>query len=197
MQFALLGDIHSSIEDLEDVLEHISDEASDALLIGIGDIYECTVSKKKLRGQIYAVVGDVIEHPAGFEQLLTFPTVYGNQEERILLLTENPEPLRDHIEMQPETLQAGQAVIIHGHQWPAGENEKWLAKNLPNARLVFHGHTHRSSLTQDGQEVPITWHKPQSVAEYNHTIVNVGAVIESREWVLYDTEEQTITFMKA
>lgn len=197
MQFAILGDIHSSMEDLVEVLEQVSDEASEATIIGTGDIYECTVSKKKLHGQIYSVVGDVINHPAGFEKLLTFPTIYGNQEERILLLTENPEPLRDYIEDLPETMKADEAIVIHGHQWPKGEGQAWLTEHFPKAHLVFHGHTHSSGLTQDGQSVPITWNEPQSVAVHTTTVVNVGAVVKTREWVLYDSEEQTVTFMKA
>ena len=197
MQFALLGDIHSSMEDLEEVLEQISDEASEATIIGTGDIYECTVSKKKLHGQIYPVVGDVIKHPDSFEKLLTFSTIYGNQEERILLLTQNPEPLREYIEALPETMKVDKAIVIHGHQWPKGEGQAWLAERFAKARLVFHGHTHDSGLMQDGQSVPITWHVPQSVAGHATTVVNVGAVVKSREWVLYDSEEQTVTFMKA
>ena len=48
MQYALLGDIHSSKDDLEKVLAHISEKAPNAKLIGTGDLYECTVSKKDI-----------------------------------------------------------------------------------------------------------------------------------------------------
>ncbi|ARD49499.1 hypothetical protein SporoP37_16065 [Sporosarcina sp. P37] len=196
MQFALLGDIHSSKEDLQAVLEQVSKEAPQARIIGTGDIYECTVSKKDLHGQIYRSVEEVINHPAGFDELLTFPSIYGNQEERILLLTERQEPVRDFLNDLPEMLNADDAVIIHGHQWPHKQGEAWLTEHLPQAHLVFHGHTHHSGLTQDGQTVPFTWGREQTVAD-KRSIINVGAVVLSREWVLYDSVTQTVIFMKA
>ena len=35
--------------------------------------------------------------PEGFPELLTFPSVRGNQEERILLITETDDPLREKL----------------------------------------------------------------------------------------------------
>ncbi|ARF15526.1 metallophosphoesterase family protein [Sporosarcina ureae] len=196
MQYALLGDIHSSREDLQAVLAQIADEAPKATLIGTGDLYECTVSKKDLRGQIYPTVEEVIKHPNGIDELFTFPSIYGNQEERILLLTKQEEPIRDFLNDLPETLKIENAFIIHGHQWPHNEAEAWLAEQLPESHLVFHGHTHRSTFTSNGQSVSISWREEMSVRN-SRTVVNVGAVVGSREWVLYDSEKQTVRFMKA
>ncbi|PID16708.1 metallophosphatase family protein [Sporosarcina sp. P34] len=196
MLFALLGDIHSSKEDLQAVLAHITDQAPDATIIGTGDLYECTVSKKDLHGQIYPTVEEVIKYPEGVDELLTFPSIYGNQEERILLLTKQPEPIRDFLNGLPETLVADEATIIHGHQWPHNEAEAWLAEHLPEAQLVFHGHTHQSGFTSDGQSVPISWNNELLIVG-TRTVVNVGAVVGFREWVLYDSEKQNVRFMKA
>ncbi|PID25782.1 metallophosphoesterase [Sporosarcina sp. P7] len=196
MQFALLGDIHSSREDLQAVLAHIADEAPEATIIGTGDLYECTVSKKDLHGQMYPTVEEVIKHPDGIDGLFNFPSIYGNQEERILLLTKQSEPIRDFLNDLPEALKIDTAVVIHGHQWPHNEAEAWLAEYLPEVHLVFHGHTHRSSFTSDGQSVPISWNDELPVVG-SRNIVNVGAVVGFREWVLYDSEKQNVRFMKA
>ncbi|PID22846.1 metallophosphatase family protein [Sporosarcina sp. P3] len=196
MHYALLGDIHSSKEDLQAVLAQIADEAPEATLMGTGDLYECTVSKKDLHGQMYPTVEEVIKHPAGIDELFTFRSIYGNQEERILLLTKQTESIRDFLNDLPETLKADDAILIHGHQWPHNEAEAWLAEHLPESRLVFHGHTHRSTFTRDGQSISISWNEELSVRGLR-TIVNVGAVVDSREWVLYDSEKQTVRFMKA
>ncbi|WP_158232541.1 metallophosphoesterase [Sporosarcina sp. P13] len=195
MQYALLGDIHSSLDDLTAVLEQISSEAPGAVLIGTGDLYECTVSKKKLHGQVYACVGDVIKHPFDFDAVLTFPSVYGNQEERILLITEQSEPLRDMLQKLPETVHAGEAIVIHGHQWKPEERAIWLDKHLPEATIVFHGHTHRSSYTQDGKNIAIPKDGIVTLSGQSH-VINVGAVVESKEWVLFDTEKRTVRFMQ-
>ncbi|WP_303969847.1 metallophosphoesterase [Sporosarcina ureae] len=195
MQFALLGDIHSSKEDLQAVLAQIAKEAPEATLIGIGDLYECTVSKKDLHGQTYPTVEEVIKHPDGIDELFTFPSIYGNQEQRVLLLTKQTEPIRDFLNDLPETLKIDEAIIIHGHQWPHNEAAEWLAEHLLESRVVFHGHTHRSGFTSDGKHVAINWNEEMSLRG-SRTVVNVGAVVGSREWVLYDSEEQTVRFMK-
>ncbi|WP_194841614.1 metallophosphoesterase family protein [Sporosarcina obsidiansis] len=196
MQYALLGDIHSSIDDLQAVLNHISNESPHAELIGTGDLYECTVSKKKLHGQIYSSVNEVIQHPDSFDELLSFLSVYGNQEERILLITEQEEPLRNVLSNLPETLNAGRALVIHGHQWNPEERDSWLDENMPEEVLVFHGHTHQSSFTVDGNNIRIPVNG-EVMLSGKRSVVNVGAVVESREWVLYDTVENTVKFMKA
>lgn len=195
MQYALLGDIHSSKEDLEAVLHQIEHEYPDAVLTGTGDLYECTVSKKKLCGQIYPSVDQIIRHPEGFDRLLAFPSVYGNQEERILLLTEKREPLREFLSALPEMIELEGARVIHGHQWQ-GSSDPWSYTELPEVSVLFHGHTHRSKLSYDGEEVMIEFDKEIPVTD-SKVIVNVGAVVADREWVLYDSTEGTVRFMKA
>ncbi|MDV6378590.1 metallophosphoesterase family protein [Sporosarcina sp. GW1-11] len=195
MQYALLGDIHSSTDDLEAVLKHIVKEAPHATLIGTGDLYECTVSKKNLNGQIYPKVADVIKQPVGFDKHISFPSVYGNQEERILLLTEQSEPLRDSLLQLPEIICIDEASVIHGHQWHPDERTAWLDEHFPEATIIFHGHTHRSSYTQDGKTVELPKDGIVTLLGKRH-VINVGAVVESKEWVLFDTEKQTVRFMQ-
>lgn len=47
-KFAIIGDIHSSKKDLQAVLQHVRKVDPQAEVVGTGDIFECTISKKKL-----------------------------------------------------------------------------------------------------------------------------------------------------
>ncbi|KXH81969.1 metallophosphoesterase [Sporosarcina sp. HYO08] len=196
MQYAILGDIHSSKEDLEEVLRQISNEAPGAIRIGTGDIFECTISKKDVTAHKFTNLKDVMILPDGFVDLLTFVSVRGNQEERILLLTETDEQLREKLAIMPETYEVGRAEIIHGHQWEWG-GEPWdLMQAETSAPITFYGHSHRSSWTMDGVLQEVEFGKAYELNKSN-ILVNVGAVIGNREWVLYDAEGETLTFMKA
>lgn len=195
MQYAILGDIHSSLIDLQEVLKGIVEKAPNAKVVGTGDIFECTVSKKDLHGQKYASVDEVLLNPSGFQQLLTFPTVYGNQEERILVVTENEENLRTLLLSYKEKMTIIGAEIIHGHQWVWGGEPWQLLYNDATAPLTFYGHSHHSQLTLDGNTEEIQFGKVYQVKEQN-VLVNVGSVVGNREWVLYDSEQQTVIFMK-
>ena len=87
MYYALLGDIHSSKEDLEKVLADINEKFPEAIRVGTGDLFECTISKKKITDKKFANLADVMIIPEGFVELLTFQSVSGNQEDRILMIT--------------------------------------------------------------------------------------------------------------
>ena len=104
MKYALLGDIHSSKEDLEKVLGHIEEVAPDAMVIGTGDLYECTISKKDITDVKFTKLDQVMLNPKGFTELLNFPSVRGNQEERIIYITETDEPLRKSLDSMPKLL---------------------------------------------------------------------------------------------
>lgn len=196
MQYAILGDIHSSKDDLENVLAHISDKAAKATVIGTGDLFECTISKKDIKVQKFTRLKDVMLNPKGFTELLTFPSVEGNQEERILLITDTDDPLREQISSMPEKIELKNAEVIHGHQWKWG-GEPWalLQAEVGNL-LVFYGHSHHSALSLNGVKQQIDFGTPYSL-DGNEVLVNVGAVISDREWVLYDSAENKVTFMKA
>lgn len=196
MQYALLGDIHSSIKDLENVLAHISKNAPDAKLIGTGDLYECTISKKDITGYKFGQLEDVMLIPEGFNELLKFPSIRGNQEERILLVTETDDPLRVEISALSEIITIGNAQVIHGHQWEWG-GEPWaLIHAEVESSLTFYGHSHQSALTVNREEVLVKFGNPYLV-DVENVLVNVGSVICNKEWVHYDSVEGTITFMKA
>lgn len=49
MKYAFLGDLHSNIEDTKAVLNHIKETAPNAIVYGLGDLYECKIGKKKLK----------------------------------------------------------------------------------------------------------------------------------------------------
>lgn len=196
MEYALIGDIHSSKEDLQKVYKQIKEVAPHAEIIGTGDIFECIISKKDITEKKFSSLEEVLLNPDGFEALLTFSTVSGNQEERIIQITATDEPLRRKIAVFPETLSIEGAQVIHGHQWQWG-GEPWsLQKAEPQHRLVFFGHSHTSQLSIDGAWQEVHWHKPQEISS-GEILVNVGSVIDNREWVLYDAKKETITFMKA
>ncbi|MFJ7952054.1 metallophosphoesterase family protein [Lysinibacillus sp. NPDC096418] len=192
MIYALLGDLHSSIEDTKTVLAQIQQTASDAEIIGLGDLYECTVSKKKAKNitnlplQKAAIVEDE------FEELLTFPSVRGNQEERIMNVTGI-----DRFTTLPELIEIDGATIMHGHQFQW--NIKWQP-TFPTFKqqILFFGHSHESGLYHKNKKIPIniTFGKPISLQEKQYG-VNVGSVVDHREWCLYDSNSQTITFMRA
>ncbi|MFS0576331.1 metallophosphoesterase family protein [Sporosarcina sp. 179-K 3D1 HS] len=196
MKYALLGDIHSSKEDLEVVLSDMEAKALDAIRVGTGDLFECTISKKDLKGQTYTSMEEVMLLPKGLVELLTFVSVRGNQEERILLLTDTEDTLRNKLLSMPETFSIGDAKIIHGHQWQWGGDPWSLIHADVDRSPVFYGHSHESGLSRGGVKIPIEFGVPYSVDGEN-VLVNVGAVAGEREWVLYDLANQTVTFMKA
>ena len=196
MRYALLGDIHSSKDDLEKVLNHIGEVAIEATMIGTGDLYECTISKKDITDVKFTNLDQVMLIPKGFTELLNFPSVRGNQEERIIYITETKEPLRNSIDAMPEVIELEKGQVIHGHQWEWG-GEPWslLQANVESS-LVFYGHSHRSSLTIDSVNQQIDFGIPYTLTGEN-VLVNVGSVVDNREWVIYDSVENTVTFMKS
>jgi len=196
MHYALLGDIHSSKEDLEKVLTDISEKYPEAVLVGTGDLFECIISKKNITDQKFTKLNDVMIIPEGFTELLTFLSVSGNQEDRIMLITETDDPLRGELGKMPETLNIATAKVIHGHQWKWG-GEPWaLIQAEVDESPVFYGHSHTSKLSRNGVNEAIEFGIPYDVSG-DTVLVNVGAVVIDREWALYNVSENTVTFMKA
>lgn len=195
MKYAFIGDIHSSLTDLQAVFTQIKTEASDATIIGTGDLFECTISKKDINGQTFTALADVLINDKGFSDHLTFPSVVGNQEERILAITKTEEPLRQWIAEIPEIIEVEGARVIHGHQWTWGGNPWALQEAKTPARLTFYGHSHTSGLFRNGKAEDIIFNEWIDVQE-GRLLVNVGSVIDHREWVLYDATSQKIMFKK-
>lgn len=197
MKYALIGDIHSAEEQLRDVLAHIREEVPEAAIVGTGDIFECTISKKKLPLKKLKRLEDVMLTSSSFEQLLTFPSVYGNQEERILQTSKDGGDMRQSLEALPETIQLTKdAAVIHSHQWTWGGEPWGLQKASPLARLTFFGHSHTSQAFRDGGPIKIIFERPLDVSE-GEWLINVGSVVDGREWVLYDEQAQEVIFYKA
>lgn len=195
MKYALLGDIHSSIDNLKNVLGHIQQEAPEATLIGTGDVYECTISKKDITDKKFTELSKVMLNPEGFTRLLTFPSIRGNQEERILQITETDEDLRKDIQMMPEKIELVNAEVIHGHQWVWGGSPWSLMKAQTHQPITFYGHSHTSALMIDDEKKAIEFDKVYELKD-QHILVNVGSVTENEEWVLYDAKKSMITFKR-
>ncbi|MGM9920496.1 MAG: metallophosphoesterase family protein [Bhargavaea sp.] len=196
MRYALLGDIHSSVEDLKDVLNDIQKYAPDAELIGTGDLFECIISKKRAPFERFSRLEDVMLFSDELIGMLTFPSVRGNQEERIAQITESDEPLLQRIRMMEERIGIGKtAIVIHGHQWEWG-GDPWMPvfpETGPD--LIFYGHSHDSGLSINNQVEEIGFGVPYDVTK-GRTFVNVGAVVGDRNWLLYDSTAGTVIFKK-
>ncbi|OLN23012.1 metallophosphatase family protein [Domibacillus antri] len=190
MKYALLGDLHSSIEDTKEVLAHIMRHAPDAKVVGLGDLFECTVGKKKASVVRLSKIEEAAVWSNEFLSLLTFPSVRGNQEERIMMVTG-----RDDFNHLPEKIVIDGAVLLHGHQW------KWTKEWIPvlpktEPPLLFFGHSHEAGLYRKGRRLPFSYGVPVYLKKKRYGI-NAGAVWGAREWVLYDAAARTVTFMKA
>ncbi|KGR76686.1 metallophosphoesterase family protein [Ureibacillus sinduriensis] len=194
MRYAFLGDLHSNTNDTKAVLQHIQALAPDAMLIGLGDLYECTIGKKKALAISNAPLKAAAIIEEEFEKLLTFPTIRGNQEERITSVTGI-----GRFAALPERLVLEDATLIHGHQieW----DNQWEPINTAtleiDTSLVFFGHSHRSGLYTGNRKVHEPIHFGNEIKlQMNNYWINVGSVVGNREWCLYDSTHRTIRFMK-
>jgi len=190
MLYALLGDLHSNIEDTKAVLTHIQQTAKEAKIIGLGDLYECTVSKKKAQTMSGLSLQKAAIVESKFEELLTFPSIRGNQEERITQVTGI-----ERFRALPETMEIDGATLMHGHQF------KWNVSWQPTfpsfqKPLLFFGHSHESGLYHQQKKLPIRIRHGQPIVLQDKQYgVNVGSVVDHREWCLYDSKKRTVTFM--
>lgn len=191
MQYAILGDLHSSTADTKAVLAHIARVAPQATIIGLGDLYECKIGKKKASTLRNLSFSEAAESSPEFEKLLTFPSVYGNQEERITLITNTSR--FTHLLRE---IYIDNAVIIHGHQFTWDANWQTTFPKFKH-NLLFFGHSHQAGLyTKKGKPKKIrAFNTPLSV-EGKKRAINVGAVVGTREWCLYDSSNATIAFMR-
>jgi len=190
MLYALLGDLHSNIEDTKAVLTHIQQTAKEAKIIGLGDLYECTISKKKAQTMSGLSLQRAAIVESKFEELLTFPSIRGNQEERITQVTGI-----ERFRALPETMEIDGATLIHGHQfkWSVSWQPTFLSFQKP---LFFFGHSHESGLYHQQKKLPIRIRYGQPIVLQDKQYgVNVGSVVDHCEWCLYDSEKRTVTFM--
>ena len=196
MQYAIIGDVHSSKDDLEKVLADIKKQAPDAVLVSTGDLFECTISKRHMTDKKYERLNDVMLLPDGFVDLLTFPSVIGNQEERILFITDTEDTLLGLLAAMPERIELGAAEVIHGHQFEWGGNPWTMLTADVSKPLTFYGHSHCSGIRREGlEDEQVNFGEIYEIDD-RQTLVNVGAVIHDREWVLYDSVSNIVTFMK-
>lgn len=192
MKYALLGDIHSNIDDLEAVFKQIHSMEETPIIIGMGDLFECKIGKNKVaKLSVPLTLEEAQLNPPAFEQLLTFPSIRGNQEERIMRAT--GLTCYDHL---PLELYIDGARLIHGHQFSWTPEWQPIATHSAADTLVFFGHSHDSMLYRKQHAKRITFGIPIVLKKKKYGI-NVGSVVVNREWVLYDSVARTVTFMKA
>ena len=193
MKYAIIGDLHSAIDETKAVLKDIKKLGLDQQIIGLGDLFECKISKRKvalLTEKLPIKEAAVYNKP--FVELLTFPSVIGNQEERIALVTGDEQFLK-----YPSTIQLEHATIVHGHQFDYTEEDFELLTPSFESKILFFGHSHRSALYINDVRNKIEFDKPYSLAQYNQIIVNVGSVVDNLEWCIYDSDTLTVTFKKS
>lgn len=190
LRYALLGDLHSHKKKTKKVLKHIEQHAPDAEVIGLGDLYECIIGKKKAVTMRNVPLTNAAIYNEEFTKLLTFPSVIGNQEERIALVTGQQQFLQFEDEIQIE-----HATIVHGHQFNWDEQ---FSPTFPHftTPLVFFGHSHRAAIYDNGKRKEVPYDMPIFVGDKPY-IINVGAVVETKDWCLYDSTKMTVTFMRA
>lgn len=187
-----MGDLHSSIKDTKAVLKQVEAFNLQSNIIGIGDLYECIIGKKKLQTLTNKLpLKEAAIVNSKFENLLTFPSVIGNQEERIALVTGETRFLNF-----PEKIMIEHATIMHGHQFDYTESFELIPPSF-DTPLLFFGHSHYSALYVDGVRQQIIMDVPYQLGDGKQYIINVGSVVGKREWCIYDSEQMTIAFKKA
>lgn len=192
MLYALLGDLHSDYKQTKKVLQHIQQIAPSATIIGLGDLYECKIGKnkaQKITAPLPLKEAAVIKKK--FEALLTFPSIIGNQEERIAQVTGIHQFLQF-----PQTIEIEHATLIHGHQFEWSETYEMIGHPPFNTPLVFFGHSHRAAIYEGYDRIAILYGQPYDVSDKSY-FINVGAVVDSADWLLYDATNQTVTFYRA
>ena len=192
MQYALLGDLHSHYHNTKAVLKHIREVAPSAQIIGLGDLFECKIGKRKAASLTEHVpLKEAVVFQKKFTKLLTFPSIIGNQEERIAQVTGKEEFLR-----YEEQILIEHATLLHGHQFQWDESFQPTFP-LYETPLLFFGHSHRAAIYTEKKRTQIEYNKPLHVGDGHTYKINVGAVVESRDWCLYDSRQMTVTFFQA
>lgn len=191
MKYALLGDLHSSVKDTKAVLKQIAKEKVDEIY-GLGDLYECKIGKKKAQKLTNVPLEEAAVIKEKFEKLLTFPSIRGNQEERISKVTGI-----EKFASLPETIRIHNAILIHGHQFEYSEN--WTPSFFQfDCPYIFFGHSHESAIYESEQIVRKDFNFGEEILLPNKQLfINVGSVVGNREWCLYNSDKHSIKFMKA
>ncbi|OIN67509.1 metallophosphatase family protein [Exiguobacterium sp. KRL4] len=193
MQYALITDLHSSLSDTRAVLTAIQQIAPQAIVFSLGDVHECHIGKKRAKRYAFEETEQIVTLDPDFLKLLFFETLLGNQEERLLsLIPIKASSTLDQLRSSDRLKQMESALFLHGDQL------KWSYDLTPDTshykeRLLFFGHSHVRGLFKDGKRLRIQLGVPISIKR-GYYAINVGPVLVEREWLLYDTTAETITF---
>lgn len=189
MIYAIIGDLHSDYKRTKYVKKFIKKNYPLAKTMGLGDLYECKIGKKKAKKVSNATLDEAAIMTDQFNKLIDFPSIFGNQELRIQQVTG-----RSLFEKLPEKMEIDGATLIHGHQFEwADDFSQIYDSSLPN--LLFFGHSHYSGLFVNGEKKPFSFNKKIQLQNAQYSI-NVGSIVDHSEWCLYDSSKKTIMFMK-
>ena len=193
MKYVIIGDLHSAIDETKAVLKDIKKLGLEQHIIGLGDLFECKIGKRKVVLLTEKLpLKEAAIYNKSFEKLLTFPTVIGNQEERITLVTGD-----ERFSNYPQSIELEHATVMHGHQFEYTEEDFELITPSFESKILFFGHSHRSALYINGNRNKIQFDKPYLLNQYEQVIVNVGSVVDHLEWCIYDSDTLTVTFKKS
>ena len=195
MKYAIFGDLHSNIDDTKAVLRHINQVEPKALKVCLGDIYECTISSKMASSVSNLSLEECAIVTEEFEELITFPSVKGNQEERIKQVSGI-----NRFEQLPDNIIIEGATLIHGHQIIWGDDMS--ITDIPykvDTPILFFGHIHRSRIfVGEDTKLQLDFNFGEEFKLDNERYwINVGPVWVDRVWCLYDSTNRTITFMNS
>lgn len=191
MLYALISDLHSDYKNTKKVLKHIKSEAPQAEILCLGDLYECVIGKRKAQKIRNAPLKEAAIITDEFEKLLTFPSIIGNQEERIALVTGEKRFLQ-----YPEKMKIDGATLLHGHQFEWDEDFNPTFPKTLQTDLLFFGHSHAAAIYINENRLPVPYNEPIPLGNQPLQI-NVGPVVHNKEWCLYDSAKKTVQFMRA
>lgn len=191
MKYAIISDLHSAFEETKAVLKDIKKQPEKLEIVALGDLFECVIGKRKLATLTEKLpLEKAAIYKKKFVELLTFPSIIGNQEERIALVTGDKKFLN-----YPQTIKIGDALLMHGHQFDYTEAFELIHPKF-DEKILFFGHSHRSAIYLEGKRKQIEFDKSYELNYLPQVIVNVGSVIDNLEWCIFDSHTNTVTFKK-
>jgi len=207
MKIAMIADIHGQRKHIKAVLSAIKAHHVDHIYC-LGDIFECKISKKHVDSFTFAFVDQVVDQdPKLYKRMRNISCIIGNQEERIRSLVpvhSIPDPELQYFLSLPPAIELDNARLEHGHTFV--DEADWAPyPKYMTKRLLFFGHTHESALYQMRwskmkwipEKQDFTYGEPLALDKQLHWAINVGAVVNADpEWLLYDEEEQKVTFFR-
>ncbi len=213
MRYAILGDIHSNLEALNEVLRALKRESIDEYLC-IGDIVGYNADPKEClkiaRGLCTKIVAG--NHDWACVGKFDLEWFRDMAKEAILwttpLLDDEEKNLLSNLELIYE---AGDNTLVHGtlfepREFHYLENLDYVRRSFQNLKthILFLGHTHKLVVYIADKEdrIDYSWAEKLSLDDDLRYIVNVGSVGQPRDsdmracFCIYDTFKKSIEFKR-